>query len=138
MTRRILVPVDGSTKAKRALEFAIEEFPNAEITALHVVDPVEAIYGAEYVSESVLEAQAERAEQLLEEMAELAATHDAEIDTELRNGNPSREIIAAAEEDEYDQIIVGSHGRTGLSRIVLGSVAENIVRRAPVPVTVVR
>jgi nucleotide-binding universal stress UspA family protein len=54
------------------------------------------------------------------------------------SGDPANEIVAYAEETDVDHIVVGSHGRSGLSRVLLGSTAEKVVRRSPVPVTVVK
>jgi nucleotide-binding universal stress UspA family protein len=53
-------------------------------------------------------------------------------------GRPSRAIVEYAEEHDIDHIVMGSHGRSGVTRILLGSVAETVVRRSPVPVTIVR
>jgi len=68
----------------------------------------------------------------------LAADSDADLETERTVGDPAREIVDYAEDHEIDQIVMGSHGRTGATRLLLGSVAELVVRRSPVPVTVVR
>ncbi|MFP4187941.1 MAG: universal stress protein [Halobacteriales archaeon] len=53
-------------------------------------------------------------------------------------GDPAREIVAYAEENNVDRVVMGSHGRDGATRVLLGSVAETVVRRSPTPVTVVR
>lgn len=53
-------------------------------------------------------------------------------------GNPAREIVSFAEDNDITEIVMGSHGRRGVSRVLLGSVAETVVRRAPTTVTVVR
>ena len=57
---------------------------------------------------------------------------------ETVDGKPAREIVSYAEKGDVDHIVMGSRGRSGLSRLLLGSVAETVVRRAPTPVTVVR
>lgn len=80
----------------------------------------------------------ERKLMAFEEARDLADEHDVEIDTRTTVGDPSREIVAFAEEHGVDQLVIGSHGRSPMSRILLGSVAETVTRRAPVPVTVVR
>lgn len=137
MGRTILVGVDGSEQSTEALVYALERFPDAEITAVSVVNPVDASAGT-YPTESLFEAHRERAEGYLDDAADLAADRDREIDTEVLVGRPAREIVAYAEAADVDQVVVGSRGRTGLSRMLLGSVAESVVRRAPAPVTVVR
>ncbi|MGM0718354.1 MAG: universal stress protein [Halobacteriota archaeon] len=135
---RVLVGIDGSDQSKDALEYALDAFPDAEISVVTVVNPVGAMAGDEFFERSALEQQRELAEEYLESAVRLAGKHDREVDTDVRIGSPSRELIAYARESDADHIVVGSRGRTGLSRIFLGSVAETVVRRAPVPVTVIR
>lgn len=139
MSKRILVAVDGSPRSEQALSFAVEEWPDATLTLLHVINPVEAGYspgagvpsGAEEWYES---ADAEATELLDRLRGEFAP--DARVVTEV--GRPAQTIVEVARGDEYDHVVLGSHGRRGLSRILLGSVAEAVVRDSPVPVTVVR
>lgn len=133
MIQHILVPVDQSIKAKKALEFALEEFPNTDISALHVLS----VHTVEDAVENIPTGKQQDAEEILTEAAEIAAEYDRAIDTELRNGKPTDEIIEYASESASDLIIIGSHGRSGLSRILLGSVAESVARRATPPVTIV-
>ena len=86
----------------------------------------------------MLELEAENAESLLESARSVAEERDATVSTETVRGTPARRIVEFAEEEGVDQIVIGSHGRSGVSRVLLGSVAEQVVRRSPVPVTVVR
>ncbi|AHF98702.1 universal stress protein UspA [Halostagnicola larsenii XH-48] len=144
MSKRIVVPVDDSDRSIDALEFAVDEFPDAEITALHVLDPGD-FYAATGVDggvmanyEQIYQRHEQQAEQILENATELAAERGVEIDTDHVIGGISRSIVDYVEEHEIDQIVVGSHGRTGASRILLGSVAETVARRSPVPITIVR
>ncbi|WP_412781655.1 universal stress protein, partial [Aeromonas diversa] len=60
------------------------------------------------------------------------------VRTVIEHGDPSRMIISYTETHDVDRIVLGSHGRSGLSRVLLGSVAETVARRSPVPVTIVR
>ncbi|MDL5361247.1 universal stress protein [Halalkalicoccus sp. NIPERK01] len=144
MVEHVLVPIDDSKRSTKALEFALGEYPGAEITALHVMDPSDdAIYTGGELSvpldvEEVREQHKRRAETLLEEAREVASDHGVEIDTATRVGKPARAIVEYAEEQDVDHVVLGSHGRSGASRILLGSVAERVARRAPVPVTIVR
>lgn len=71
-------------------------------------------------------------------MRDRAEKHGVTLTTETGSGRPERAIVAYAEDHLVDEIVIGSHGRTGGSRILLGSVAEQVVRRSPIPVTVVR
>ncbi|WP_435100051.1 universal stress protein [Halarchaeum sp. P4] len=139
---RILVPIDGSEQSTDALEYALEEFQSDDITVIHVIDPIEAGYTAQatvpgYSEEWYEQAEAE-AESLFEQAQDLADEYDVALDTVTEVGRPSRTVVNYADENDYDHIVMGSHGRSGVSRILLGSVAENVVRRSPVPVTIVR
>ncbi len=144
MSKRILLPVDESDRAADALEFALEEFPDATLVALHVLDPAD-LYGATGFEGGAMvnyqdlhERSQERGETLLEDVAETAADHGVDCETELVIGSVARSIVDFLEDGDIDQIVIGSHGRTGASRILLGSVAETVARRSPVPVTIVR
>jgi len=64
--------------------------------------------------------------------------HGGPIETAVVVGRPAREIVRYADDHDIDQIVMGSHGRDRASRVLLGSVAETVARRAPVPVTIVR
>ncbi|WP_331235607.1 universal stress protein [Natronorarus salvus] len=140
MTRTVLVPVDDSNLARQALEFVLEERTDEEIVLLHVLDPIDAIYVSEPVvwDDRLLENRREEAERLLEELEGIAARSDATVRTEMARGDPAKGILRYAEEADIDQIVIGSHGRSGVSRVLLGSVAETVTRRSPVPVTIVR
>ncbi|ARS88326.1 universal stress protein [Natrarchaeobaculum aegyptiacum] len=136
----ILVPLDDSEPAWAALEHALEDNPGAQLTALHVIDPSTALYGegGVYAYEAIIDSREAAAEELLSEAEELAADYDVTLETETTIGQPSREIVAYVEEEGVDRIVIGSQGRSGASRVLLGSVAEAVARRAPVPVTIVR
>ncbi|MFB6093880.1 MAG: universal stress protein [Halanaeroarchaeum sp.] len=138
--KHVLVPLDGSDQAWNALDYAAEEFPTATITVLHVIDPVEAGYTATASVPGYTEQWYEQAQDRAEDLFESAAgrAEDASLETETEVGRPSTVIVQFAEENDVDQIVMGSHGRSGVSRILLGSVAETVVRRSPVPVTIVR
>ncbi|WP_049921450.1 universal stress protein [Halopiger djelfimassiliensis] len=144
MATHVLVPVDDSNRSTEALEFACSEYPEARITALHVLDPGD-FYAATGIEggamanyEEIQQHHEQRAEDLLEEVREFAAERDHEIGTAKVVGGVSRSIVDYAADHDVDHIVIGSHGRTGASRILLGSVAENVARRSPVPVTIVR
>ena len=142
MTKRLLVPIDGSDPADAALEFALEEYPDADITLLSVIDPTDVGYGsieaAPSTFEHLQETAEERTEQVLESAKSAAEEAGVDVTTETVIGMPSRAIVEWAENNDMDGIVIGSHGRQGVTRVLLGSVAESVVRRSPVPVTVVR
>ncbi|MEF8809029.1 universal stress protein [Natronomonas sp.] len=137
---QVLVPMDGSKQSWKAFEHAAERFPEATLVVLRVIDPVQAGYGIGLDGGAGagqwLDAQEEATERLFEEVRERAEAAGADVETRKEVGRPAREITDVAA--ECDQVVIGSHGREGVSRILLGSVAENVVRRSPVPVTVVR
>lgn len=142
MAKRLLVPVDGSDPADAALEFALEEYPDADITVLSVIDPTDVGYGSIEAAPSTFEhlqkSAEERTQKVLDEAESRAADHDMTVTAETVIGMPSRAIVEWAENNDIDGIVIGSHGRQGVTRVLLGSVAESVVRRSPVPVTVVR
>ncbi|AGB36182.1 universal stress protein [Natronococcus occultus] len=137
---KILVPLDDSEPALTALEHALETFPEADLTILHVVNPSVSAYrsDAPYNFPRAVELEEEKAEALFETARELATDHDGTLETATMVGAPPRGIVEYASEHDVDGIVLGSHGREGVSRVLLGSVAEQVVRRAQVPVTVVR
>ncbi len=148
MARQLLVPVDGSPLSERALEYAFDAHDDPSVVALHVIDPGDPGYGssididirtepAHGTDEWYDRAEAEE-ERIFESVRELAAGYDAELSTDSVVGEPAREIVDYAQDGAFDAIVMGSHGRTGPTRLLLGSTAELVVGRAPVTVTVVR
>jgi nucleotide-binding universal stress UspA family protein len=137
---RILIPIDQSDHAHAALEHAIATYPDATLVALHVVDPTMTMYRGEmsYDYERLIDLEEKNADDLLEAAVGTAEEHDVSITTETLIGKPARAIVMFAEENDIDHIILGSRGKSGVSRVLLGSVAEQVMRRAPCPVTVVR
>lgn len=136
---RVLVPVDGSAPSDDALEYALKQFEDAEIVALHVMDPVDGTTTwAPGAATDWLAASEDRSKSVLEEANETASTAGRSLTTDSVVGRPSHAIVEYADEHDIDHIVLGSHGRDGLSRVLLGSVAETVVRRASVPVTVAR
>src|SRR6056297_604755 len=130
----ILVPTDGSQGAKAALEHGIEIASQWDAT-LHTL----------YVADSRLARSGPLLETLRKEGRK--AVRDVEVTgtqagltvvTEIVEGNPHEEILEYVSEHGIDMVIMGTHGRTGLDRVVMGSVAERVVRRSPVPVLTVR
>jgi nucleotide-binding universal stress UspA family protein len=142
MRERILVPFDGSPLARRALERALTKHPDDRTTVLYVIDPMLAVYEAESkglpAASTWYERTLERADDICADATEQADERGSEITAVTEIGRPARAILEYADEHGVDHIIMGSHGREGVSRLILGSVAERVMRQAPVPVTVVR
>lgn len=141
MVSTILVPLDGSEKAEEALEYAVQNFPDADLTLLHAMglDAAAAAEGVVIVmDEGIRDAANEQGQKILERGKEVAANagYDGEPDTVLEEGKPGPVIVEHA--DEFDTVVMGTHGRVGVGQKLLGSVAENVVRRSPVSVLVVK
>ena len=138
---RVLVPFDDSEPAREALEYSFELFPNGEFVALTVADtsavPFIPNSADDETDEQVEEMLAEATEQL-RVAEEIADERGEPLETYTRIGSPSQEIVDFAEENGIDHVVIGSRGRSGVKRILLGSVAEVVVRHSSVPVTVVR
>ncbi|RQH02686.1 universal stress protein [Natrarchaeobius oligotrophus] len=141
MPSSILVAHDGSSHAQSALKYALETFPDARIVLFHAIDPFETSPGEDRLSsltEEWLQREREAAEELFEgALAELDVEPDT-VDTDTAVGSPAQTIVAAVERTDADQIVVGSRGRGGVGESHVGSTAELVVKRASVPVTVVR
>lgn len=139
MIDRVLVPIDGSEMSEHALEYALASYPGAEITVLHVVGGPSPMWGKATglaLADDLGEAAAEQAKGIFDSAREIAEEHDSEIETTVALGHPARAIINRAE--EYDTVVIGSHGGTIAERLFVGNVAEKVFRRSPVPVVVVR
>ncbi len=125
--------------ARRALEFALGAHPDAEVTALTVVGEPSTMMGEAAglaLADDVERAARERARNVQDRAREIAAEYGTEVDTDVQLGHPVRAILNRA--GEYDAIVMGSHGGTLSERLFVGNVAEKVLRRSPVPVTVVR
>lgn len=142
---RILVAVDGSSAAGRGLDEAIRlaRSEGARLTILHVVNEFHAynvMEGAGLVAD--LPEQLRRAGQAIVDKAQiLAKRQGVEASTvvrEILSGSAAPEIVKEAKKQRADLIVLGTHGRRGMSRLVMGSDAEEVVRSAPVPVLLVR
>ena len=136
----ILVAYDGSEPAQKAVEHAFTTYPDEEIVLLRVIEAADGSTGAGIMAaqEMLRDREEKVSKKLPDEIDKLVSDPDIEFRTETTVGKPAREVVRFAEDNDIDHIIIGSHGRSGLSRVLLGSVAEKIVRRAPVPVTVFR
>ena len=144
MTRHVLIPIDGSEPARAAIDYAFENHATDDLTVLNIVDPGEltpyaGVEGGAMIDFAELHEQRKRdAEALFETVREKAADVGVEISTELVTGRVGHTIVEYATEHGVDHIVIGSHGRSGVDRLLLGSVAETVARRSPVPVTIVR
>ncbi len=151
MIRKILVPVDLADDHPTELDFALElaRTFGAKIVLLHVVDYVPTVLPVELPAgypTPQLDVVRESAERKLAEVTRRVEARHAEgadaagpaVQAIVEVGAAAHEIVACAEREGVDHIVVGSHGHGALARIVLGSVAERVARTAHCPVTIVR
>jgi len=145
MVTRILVPVDGSDQAKKALETAIDLFPDEELVVFHVINEGSLDYANSMIGgrDRSLDDQIEQgveaeADDLVERAVAIADEHGVAVTGETARGKPAQEIIEYAEENDVDHIVMGTHGYARVARRWFGSVADRVVKGAPVTVTVVR
>lgn len=140
--RRILVPFDFSEFSENAFAWAltIAEQWRSHIFLLHVVPALNysplLMGGAFNLAELEANLQTD-AEAKAKEFVANKGLKTAQIDTQVVIGEPFHDICQIADKEKVDLIVMGSHGRTGLSHVLLGSVAERVVRHAPCPVLVV-
>ena len=137
---RILVPVDFSEHSQKALRYALAfalQF-GAEVTLVHIVEQM--VYPGDwmYPPLAVTDFATEKREQVLERLRALDAGSEVKTKHVVRLGRAWQEVIEIAQEQKADMIILATHGYTGLKHVLLGSVAEKIVRHAPCPVLSVR
>ena len=119
---------------------ALAKEHEASIVLLYVISPpsypVGEFGGLEYAN--LVADMRTGGEKQLAEMAREDIGNAAPVETHIRPGPPASEIVAMAKELNVDIIVIATHGRTGLKHVLLGSVAEHVIRRAPCPVLVVR
>jgi nucleotide-binding universal stress UspA family protein len=143
MIARILVPLDGSETAEAVLPAAqaLAGPLGAELVVLRVVEPltaVEAVATAGVVAPDTLFLRELEAKEYLGRVRERLARAGLRVRAELRRGQAAPEILAAVADTQADLVAMSSHGRSGLGRLLFGSVAQAVLARATVPVLVVR
>jgi len=141
VNRKILVPLDGSELAERAFHYA--KIPAAkfgdEVILLHVCGPEECQCEAEKcTAQPMHRVYVEHTAQMLRDELEAVAASKIEIGWEVLVGDPAAEIVGYAKDKNIGLIMMASHGRSGVSRWVIGSVADKVVREASVPVQIIR
>jgi len=142
--KKVLCPVDFSENAGHALDYAIAfaTVHHAELRIMHVMqlpwlavptDPMAPEFSAEVMND-----YADSCKRQLDALVESVTDQYAHVTHELCSGAPFMEIIRVAREQSIDLIVIGTHGRTGLAHMMMGSVAEKVVRKAPCPVLSVK
>jgi len=146
MFKNILLATDGSAASEHAADLAVSlaSQNQARLTALYVIDPYPYLGVGEASAvgfQAYMGNAYEHAAQAHAKITALCAQRGANIDLQLRRGedaSAAEAIVRTATEENADLIVVGSHGRTGLSRLMLGSVAAKVASASPVPVLVAR
>lgn len=138
MKDRVVVPVIDSPPAWAALDYAFSHPPREKLICVHAINPTP------YVSDIggvggplMLDQKRTEAVQLMETIESYASKESCELETVIEKGRPRTVIIEYVQTHPVDEIIIGTHGRTGVTRVLIGSVSEAILRESPVPVTVV-
>jgi nucleotide-binding universal stress UspA family protein len=138
----VLVPTDFSASAEQALDYAIRLAGTlkARLTVLHVMQPVPmaGIDMAVALPETYVQEMEEAVQGSMEDAWARVTAAGLAAERVVLYGVPFQEIVEAAKARQVDLIVMGTHGRTGLMHVLLGSIAERVVRLAPCSVLVVR
>ena len=143
--KKILCPTDFSENSEHALKYALAlaTLSQADLQLFHVVEPITYPQSTEFFEpvldevELMMKMETAFQQQLEDQVTTLKAKYP-KIKGKLVTGNTFLEIIQAARDDDVDMIVMGTHGRTGLAHVLIGSVAERVVREAPCPVLTVK
>jgi nucleotide-binding universal stress UspA family protein len=142
MFTKIAVPLDGSACSEEALDVALElaQKESAELAICSIVDPL-VVSGTTPPSPAISQMLAAReieSRRMVEAAVNKARSAGVKAEGETHFGLPLDEILRFVKRQRADAIVIGTHGRSGLKRLFLGSVAESVLRAAPCPVVVVR
>ncbi len=135
--QRILVPVDGSASSQAAARLAFElvQAYGSQVLMVSVADVPPHLYG---ISAGAAEKMISLARGHMERILSEAQSCDVEAECVVREGEPAKILVELANQRSTDLIIIGSHGRTGLTRLLMGSVTERVIKASPCPILVVR
>ena len=142
MYKRVVVPLDGSELAEGILPIAsqIAGPLDLEVVLVRVLQPIAPIVDetARPIVVDDLESRRARAREYLVSMGVELTARGLRVQSQVRVGDPAAEVVAAAHEVDADLIAMTTHGRSGLGRLLFGSVAEAVLRRSEVPVLLIR
>lgn len=142
MFDRILIPTDGSDPVEPAVQTALNlaETHDATLHTLFIVDQPVSVSGmGEGFAglDNLLDELEKEGYKATDAVADQARDHNIETTAAVRRGNPHDDILTYASKNDIDVIVMGTHGRTGVKRALLGSVTENVVRHSEIPVLTV-
>ena len=141
MNKRILLAVDGSEVSNIALKHAVEltKHNDGTLVAVHVIPPLDVTDIETFKPESLIRGLRREGEKILSEVKELAKKEGIKVQTLIEEGIPFEKICEVAESTDSDIIVMGSHGRTGIGKVFIGSVTERVISRTRCrPVLVVK
>jgi nucleotide-binding universal stress UspA family protein len=138
MYDRILLPTDGSDASREAAKQAINlaEETGAELHVLFVIE--DAPYSPEMMDARFEEEVQNHGEEALDAVIERAEAAGVGVVSAIRGGTPHEVILEYADQEDVDIVVMGTHGRSGLARYLIGSVTERVIRTADIPVLTVR
>ncbi|MGA9100173.1 MAG: universal stress protein [Methanotrichaceae archaeon] len=145
MLKNILMATDGSKQSEKAAKFGVDlaKLSGGKVTALYVgarhVAPIGGLPPKEMdaVANGMWKAVQDEGNNAMQYVEDLGKKSGVQVEKKFIEGHPANEIMKLAEETSMDIIVMGSIGKTGLSKFLLGSVADKVVRNSKVPVTVV-
>ncbi len=144
MMKRIMIAVDGSMQSMHAAEMGIDlaRLSGAEVTAVYVVDTARLTQLPGYMSvqgmkESLMDLMGDESEKAVADVEDMAKSAGVACHKKVAGGNPADELLKISQEMGADLLVMGSIGKSGLSKFLLGSVAEKVVRHSKVPVLLV-
>ena len=131
MFKTIMVPIDGSKYSEKAEDIAISMAKDFQgrVVAVHIIDE-KLIYPFEILEE--------KGKKILENATNKGKNHGVEVDQVLIVGNPAHDMAKIVEKTGADMVVIGSHGKTGLEKLLMGSVAESTIKTVKVPVLLVK
>jgi nucleotide-binding universal stress UspA family protein len=136
--KTILFPTDFSDASKTAFQYAVDytRLVKGRLLIAHVQEPIVPMIGGEIAFVAPVDTNPAEIKQKLQALVPEAPP--VEYAHRLLEGDPASEIVRLAKSEHADLIVLGTHGRTGFERLLLGSTAEQVLRRAPCPVLAVK
>lgn len=142
MFKRVLVPLDGSPEAEAIIPFLLEIAGplDMSVVLVRVLEPIppSVVEGTRHVTVEDVEGRTRDAEEYLAPVAIALRQRGIDARPIVRRGEPAAEIVNAARAEKADMVAMTTHGRSGLGRLLFGSVAEAVLRRADIPVFLMR
>jgi Universal stress protein UspA and related nucleotide-binding proteins len=140
--RQVIIATDGSETANEAADFGIEMIgcSGAKVYAVYVIDttPYRSVPLDKIWSDKVLEEFEKEGREATSYIEKIGKAAGVEVESRVLRGHPAEKIVTFAEDNNIDMIIMGSLGKSGYERVLLGSVSEKVIRHAKIPVLIVR